>query len=275
MIKVEQLSVQIQSKSILNNIHLEIRPGEVLALIGPNGAGKSTLLKALAGSSLQTSGQIWLNKTPLSDYQPLQLARIRGVLSQKVQASFPISVLETVTMGRFPFQQEEGLAKSKAIAKWALDKVQLSGFEHRKLGSLSGGEQQRVHFARILAQLHNPNDKNPKYLFLDEPTASQDIAQQHHLLGLAKILAQEKQYGTLLVLHDMNLAAQYADRVIMLQKGKIRFQGAPKQIFTPQHIKDVFGVQSVITKHPIFDCPHITTFAGGGNPIVSPLNSTI
>ena len=275
MIKVEQLSVSIRTKVILKNINLEIKPGEVLAIIGPNGAGKSTLLKAITGDIQHSTGNIQYNGIALRHYRPLNLAKIRGVLSQHVRPSFSISVLETVVMGRFPFQQKESVNLSKKIARWALAQVRLSGFEHRQLPSLSGGEQQRVHFARILAQLHTPNDSNSKYMFLDEPTASQDIAQQHHILNLAKTLARKSRYGIFLVLHDINLAAQYADRIILLRKGQIRYQGQPNQVLTQQNIKEVFDIQSVISRHPVFDCPYITTFTAPGQPIVSPIKSTI
>ena len=133
MIKVENISVSIKSKKILDNINLEIKPGEAIAIIGPNGAGKSTLLKAITGDISHFTGNIWYNGKALQQYRPINLARIRGVLSQHVQPSFAINVLDTVMMGRFPFHQEESQSKSRKIARWALEQVQLYGFDHRQV----------------------------------------------------------------------------------------------------------------------------------------------
>lgn len=272
MIEVEQLSIAINSKRILSEVSLTVKPGEVVAIIGPNGAGKSTLLKAIAGDLCQAKGAITINGRAIADYRPLELAKVRGVLSQSIPLSFSISVLETVAMGRFPFQQMETTSQRLTIARKALAQVRLSGFEDRTLPTLSGGEQQRVHFARTLAQLHQPDARHHRFLLLDEPTASQDIAQQHRLLGLAKRLASYAGYGILVVLHDMNLAAQYADKVVMMRQGKVICTDQPKRVFTPEHIRNVFDIQAVISQHPVLDCPYVTTFAYPANPYVSPLN---
>ncbi|MEM6379404.1 MAG: heme ABC transporter ATP-binding protein, partial [Bacteroidota bacterium] len=134
----------------------------------------------------------------------------------------------------------------------------------------SGGEQQRVHFARVLTQLYEEEHNAPKYLLLDEPTASQDIAQQHQLLQLAKQSAKKLGYGVLIVLHDMNLAAQYVDRLLLLKDGQALAQGTPTQVLTTDHIKEAFQVDTLVQKHPLYDCLQIITI----NQALSPSKLT-
>ncbi len=256
MISTQALSVKIGTKVILQNISFHLRPGELLAIVGANGAGKSTLLKSIAGHLFHKSGQISLNQKKLENWSPKELAQQRAVLSQHIQLSFSFSVLETVLLGRFV---KEPIQKSRAIALWALELVNLKDKIHQDVRTLSGGEQQRVHFARVLTQLYNPDSDSPKYLLLDEPTASQDIAQQHQLLQLAKRSAQELDYGVLVVLHDMNLAAQYVDRLLLLKNGRLLAIGPPREVLTVENIKTAFQVDTIVQEHPLYDCLQITT----------------
>lgn len=260
MIKIHDISVQLNRKKILQHINLDIEPGEVVAVVGANGAGKSTLLKVVAGDITVQKGSVSINNQLLSDWTSKELAGVRGVLSQNVQLSFALTVLETVLLGRFPFYQKESSAQSRKVAYWALQQVNLEGFEQRNMLTLSGGEQQRVHFARILTQLYEPH-ANPKYLLLDEPIASLDVAQQHSLLALSQHLAHIKQYGVLIILHDINLAAQYADRIVLLKAGHIVAVGKPEVVLTTENIEEVFDIQSVVTRHPVYNCPLVTTYA--------------
>ena len=257
MIRAQHLSLRIGKKTILNNISFQLSPGEVLAVIGANGAGKSTLLKTIAGKTTAKTGQVWFNQKKLEDWSPGILAKQRAVLSQHVQLSFSFSVLETVLLGRF---NAESAQSSKAIASWALKQVNLQEKMHQDVRTLSGGEQQRVHFARVLTQLYEPTDHpNAKYLLLDEPTASQDIAQQHQLLQLARHSAKELGYGVLIVLHDMNLAAQYVDRLLLLKQGQLLAKGTPEQVLTTENIRTAFAIDTIVQKHPLYDCLQVIT----------------
>lgn len=261
MIEVSKISVQVAEKKLLHEVSLELNPGEVVALIGSNGAGKSTLLKAMAGALGVQQGTIFINDSPLSGYNSGALSRTRAVLSQSVQLSFSLSVLEVVQLGRYAYSQTESAATTLHIAHWALEQVGMQNFHHRNILTLSGGEQQRVHLARALAQLiEDPMPKTPKYLLLDEPVASLDIAQQHQVLALASQLAALPSLGVLVVLHDMNLASQYADRVLMMKNGRIVHSGAPAQIFTEANIRQVFEVSAIVGKHPLYDCPQVVAY---------------
>lgn len=259
MIKVSDISVQIGQKVLLDRVSLELHSGEVVAIIGPNGAGKSTLIKAIGKELSYKSGQIYINKTLLKHWKSDQLAKTRAILSQQTQLSFPLLVEDVVLLGRFPYSRENN-AQSKAIVHWSLEQVQLSAFAERNMLTLSGGEQQRVHFARTLCQLYEPDNLSSKFLFLDEPISSLDIAQQYRLLELTQYFAKKFGLGVLMVLHDMNMAAQFADRIVLLHQGKQVVQGSPNQVFQQNILKEVFGISTLIQQHPLYECPMITPF---------------
>lgn len=258
MIEAKHISYKIADKYLIRDVSLRANAGEVLAIVGANGAGKSTLLKVMAGSLQPSDGLIILNQKALPAWKQADLAKVRGVLSQLVHLSFPMTALEIVTLGRYAYHGQETSAQSRRIAKWALEQVQMQTFANRSLLTLSGGEQQRVHLARVLAQIHEKEHRATKYLMLDEPVSSLDIAQQHHLLSLVRNFSRSLGLGVLVIIHDMNLAAQYADRIIMLKKGKIIESGVPEKVFVPETISEVFGIQSIITQHPVYNCPQVT-----------------
>ncbi len=261
MIEVCEITVQAGKKRLLDNISFELNPGEVVALIGSNGAGKSTLLRAIAGEQTVEQGAIFINGNPLSGYNSAQLSRTRAVFSQSVQVAFPLSVLEIVLMGRYAYKHQERAVAAADIAHWALEQVGMQNFYTRNITTLSGGEQQRIHLARALVQLiEDPMPETPKYLLLDEPVANLDIAQQHQVLALISQLAALPSLGVLIVLHDMNLAGQYADRVIMMKNGQLVYTGTPAQIFTEERIRQVFEVSAIVGKHPIYDCPQVVAY---------------
>jgi len=267
MIEIHQLTINIGKKKILDRINFELNPGEVVAVIGANGAGKSTLLKAIAGQLPAAGGQIMFSRRTLNEWSARELAATRAVLSQSIQLSFSLSVLDVVMLGRFPFSQNEPEQESKAIAFWALEKVNLKEMAYRDLHTLSGGERQRAHFARVLCQLYDSRKNAHKYLLLDEPTASQDLSQQHRLLSLARQASRDYNYGVLMVLHDMNQAARFADRIIMLRKGKLIAAGQPRQVLTEQHIYRAFDMNCLVQDHPVYDCLHVTTLDNAFTPI--------
>jgi len=257
MLSAHNLTIAHTDSPVLDGLSLDIRPGELLVLLGRNGAGKSTLLKALAGEPMspraQVSGAITLNGAHLSQYTTAALARLRAVLPQTAQLSFPFSALEIVTMGRLPFSTpRRGNARGASdtdIATAALERVGAGSLLHREVTTLSGGEWARVQFARVLAQLW-PSDAAgessipsvPRYLLLDEPTAALDLAHQHHLLALTRELAKSWGFGAMAIVHDVNLAARHADRMALLADGRILATGTPREIMRADLIEQTLGL---------------------------------
>ncbi|MFT4094916.1 MAG: heme ABC transporter ATP-binding protein [Niabella sp.] len=247
MISVENISYRVKEHQLLKDVNLIIRPGELVTLLGANGAGKSTLIRLLSGEKPPSDGTIKLRGCSLQDYHPLELARQRATLSQQVQLSMDFSVEEVVSMGRYPHHLTQTSANDKKIVAEALS---LCGLEHladRSMLTLSGGEQQRAHLARVLAQVW---DTPGAFLLMDEPTSAMDIQFQQHTLAILKSFTQ-KGCMVLAALHDMNLAAQYADRMILLKNGRKFYDGTPAEVLTSRNIYTIFSVDADITPHPV------------------------
>ncbi|GAB1576336.1 heme ABC transporter ATP-binding protein [Bordetella petrii] len=235
---------------ILSNVSLEIEPGRVLGLLGANGAGKSTLLAALAGELRADSGGIWLNGTPLAGLPLRRQARHRAVLPQKPSLSFDLGVHEVVAMGAYPFPELDPVEVDKLVGS----ALTLAGVPHlaaRRYPELSGGEQQRVQFARILAQcqaLREPG--TPRYLLLDEPISSLDPKHQMALLRTTAQLAHTQGVGVLVIVHDVNLAARWCDRLVLLGAGAVVADGTPQAVLTPAHLRAVYDIEADVLPHP-------------------------
>lgn len=249
MIETTNLTFQIGRHSLLQEITFGVNPGEMVAVVGPNGAGKSTLLRLIAGELSPTRGEITLMSKPLSQWSRQAYARRRAVLPQHVHLAFGFSVFEVVLMGRTPHNNGRETRHDWEIASQALEKVGLGHLAGRSYPTLSGGEQQRVQMARVLAQIWERPAYGDRYLLLDEPTNSLDLTYQHSILQLARQFADE---GTavLAILHDLNLAAQYADRVFMLKNGRMQCIGAPMEVITADRVRQVFGLPVEVMPHP-------------------------
>jgi len=268
MINVRDVTVQIGEAVLLEDVTTSVRPGRVTVVVGPNGAGKTTLLRTVSGTQALSSGSVRMDDRALTAFTAHEQALRRAVLPQKVSLPFSFSVIDVVLMGRTPHVR--GATESETdieIAFAALDRVAMTDFADRDYATLSGGEQQRVHLARALAQVWDPPDNGHRYLLLDEPTASLDLAHQHGVLSIATALAVEGA-GVLAVLHDLNLAAQYADHVVVLREGTIAAQGRPDDVLTPSLIRDVFDVSVLVQPHPCHDCPLVVPYAGTDIPKV-------
>lgn len=254
MIEARALSITRGSRTVLRNVTLSLRPSEVLAVLGPNGSGKSTLLAALAGTLRPDRGGVWLDERCLSSFSARDLALRRAVLPQQLRLSFPLTALEVALLGRLPHlgPHDRESPRDLEIAEAALIRVGASHLAAHPYPELSGGEQQRVQLARALTQLHSTDREGNSYLLLDEPTASQDLAQQQQVLRLARSLSAEG-IGVLVVLHDLNQAAQCADRVALLRSGELIACGEPDAVLTPSRIEGVFGVrvQKLRGPHPV------------------------
>lgn len=242
------LALSVGSKQLLDQVSLTVEPGEILALLGPNGAGKSTFLKVLAGEFEQYQGEVFLNGRGRNDWSREGLARTVGVLPQHSELAFPFSAAEVVMLGRLP--HSTGRRRDNDIVQQALRKVDGWHLRDAAYPSLSGGEKQRVQLARVLAQIWDDTGDGARYLLLDEPTSALDLAHQHQTLALAREWADQQGVGVLAILHDMNLAATYADRIGLLQLGRLKAVGPIDTVLTPELLEPVFGINVTLMKHP-------------------------
>lgn len=259
MIQLSQVCIKRGGRSILRQLSFQIQPGQVTTVLGKNGAGKTTLLEALNGQLPIHSGELFWDGARLCNPDPVEMAGRRAVLSQHVQLSFPIRVFELVEMGAYARYQQLTARERRTLVDRILEQADLTAFRRRNFQQLSGGEKQRVLLAKCLTQLACSRHVYPhQYLFLDEPTNSLDIEQQYRLLAQVRALALEQRIGVLAILHDLNLAAQCSDEILLLKDGLIRYQGAPHRVLQEKHLKDVFDIHSIVGQHPLLDCPHIT-----------------
>lgn len=250
MLATENLTVRLGKKTLLNRISLQLKPGELLALIGPNGAGKSTLLKSLCGELRPAAGQVRLNGKNVRQWSLLERAQLCGVLPQHSTLAFPFSVADVVAMGRSPHFRTANSGNDSTIVRQAM---QVTGTDHlrdRNYITLSGGEKQRVHFARILAQIWESSSLGPRYMLLDEPTSALDPACQHDFLQIARHFCRQQETGVLAILHDLNLAALYADRIALLHAGRLVIADTPTHVLTQELIERIFGYPVAISDFP-------------------------
>ncbi|MDI4658035.1 heme ABC transporter ATP-binding protein [Xanthobacter autotrophicus] len=237
MYRAESVSVAAGGRLLVEDASLAVQPGRVTVLVGPNGAGKSTLLKAMSGEHRLSGGRLTLDGVVISRLSPLVLARRRAVLPQAAEVAFPFTAGEVIAAGLMAPDGRDGARIARLLAQ-----VDLPGFAQRRYDSLSGGERQRVQLARILAQLELTRADAPSYLFLDEPTASLDLAHQLTVLRLARAHA-DKGGGVLAVLHDLNLAAMVADEIVVLAQGRIRAAGPAGEVISEEVLEAAFGVR--------------------------------
>ncbi|MCW3463110.1 heme ABC transporter ATP-binding protein [Chitinophaga nivalis] len=262
MLSIQQVSLSFGKQPILHQISLEAAPGELCVLMGANGAGKSTLLKTIAGEYTHFTGDIQLGGQSLQQLPAAAQARCRAVLSQKMHLQLPFTVEEIVRMGRYVYHATPAL--DKAIIDYALQVLQIAELRERSWLTLSGGQQQRVHMARVLAQLLETPDlqttdyAGKKMLLLDEPVTGMDIRHQQLALQLAQELTR-KGVLVIAVLHDFQLAAAYADKLVLLHRGGIYAAGRPAEVLTAAHIRHCFDIDTQVLTHPSCSYPLIIT----------------
>jgi len=252
VLAARDVHVRVGKSRLLTDVSLSVASGEIVAVVGPNGAGKSTLLKVLCGDITPTRGEVTLHGRNLRAWQRRERARVMAVLPQESTLAFPFTVHEVVMMGRTP--HDSGGPENQTIAHAALKAAGMSVFEQRIYPTLSGGERQRVHVARVLAQVWEELGDGPRYLLLDEPTANLDLAYQHHTLETFRRFAAEGA-GVVAVLHDLNLAAQFADRIVVLRDGHQLASGCPHAVLTPGLIQAAFAFEATVMPHPSRACP--------------------
>lgn len=245
MLSVTALSVCFGPREVLAGIELDVPPGTLTAIVGPNGSGKTTLLRAVSGD-LPYRGSVRLNGTEVARARPAELAARRGVLAQFTTVAFPFTAAEVVRIG---LSGQPGAGPDPAPR--ALARVGLAGFGARPYEALSGGEQQRVHLARVLTQIGAAVDARgaPRWLFLDEPVASLDIGHQLQVMGIARDHAVAGG-GVLAVLHDLNLAAMFADRIVLMAAGRILAQGRPAEVLEEGWLSRAYGCRLRVNAAP-------------------------
>jgi len=252
MLKIDSLTVAYGDRLVLEDVSLDVSPGEVLALIGPNGAGKSTLIRAASGVLPVKFGHVNVNGMDMAGMTHSQRAKILAVVPQARQLGGAFSVWQAVMMGRTPYLNwlgQEGEA-DKAAVHLALEQTCLDTFAERQIAKLSGGEQQRVLLARALAQ-------NTPVMLLDEPTNHLDLQHQTNLLSLVSRLAKEKQLAVLMALHDLNLVSFYADKVALLVSGKLKALGTPAEVIRAEYISAAYRTPVEVVPHPVTGAPII------------------
>jgi iron complex transport system ATP-binding protein len=249
-LELSSLNVRFGSRRVVEGFDLKVNGGEIVALIGPNGAGKTTVLRAASGVIPLESGKVLVDGQDLARLSPGQRASILAVVPQAHNLPHAFSVWQIVLLGRTPYLGWMGQASPKDLerAQWALERVQLQELRERPIDELSGGEQQRALLARSLAQ-------DTPVLLMDEPTTYLDLHHQSVLLNLVRELAHEHGLAVLMALHDLNLAALYADRVALLVSGRLQAVGSPGEVLTADLLSQAFEVPVHVTTHPDYGTP--------------------
>lgn len=255
MVKVTNIHCTIGNKQILRAVNAAFEPARMNIILGPNGSGKSTLLRIISGDLQQYQGEVMINQQQLHSQSKAMLANYRAVMSQEPHLQFPLSVEEVILMGRYPFFQSTPGKHDLAICSSVIDLLQLNNFRKRNYLTLSGGEKQRVQYARVLAQIWQQPSEGFRYLLLDEPLNSLDIRYQQEFLKVAASLLNEKTV-VIAVLHDLNLALRYGHHFICLHEGRVVADGNTS-IVTPELLQTVFGVQARIIREPGYPAPYV------------------
>lgn len=244
MLTVEQATWQIGSRTILAGITASFDEAKMHLILGPNGSGKSTLMRILSGQLAPTNGQVMYGDTPVCTRDLASLARYRAVLSQQVEVAFPMTAHEVVMMGRYPHFTAHPSAADYNVVEEAMEFFDVVNLAGQLYSTLSGGEKQRVHFARVLAQIWRPTDGDTRYLLMDEPLTFLDIYYQYHVLEKLKQWLTQQRIVFVGVVHDLNLAMRFADTILLLHQGRSVAHGKPAEVMIPENIRDVFQVNA-------------------------------
>lgn len=253
MIEVEQLECRYDGHTVLQDIELHVEQGEVLAIVGPNGAGKSTLLKAMSGIITAHKGRVLLQGHNIKKLSARVVARSMAYAPQQIRVELPITVEQTVSMGRIPhrgwlmpFNKED-----RKVVEKSIELVGLTQLANQRIDELSGGELQRAILGRVLAQ-------SSELLLLDEPTSYLDLKYQSELLQLVKELSHSRGATVVITVHDLNLAALYADRIALLGDGRLRALGSPEEVLTEENLSGIYNFPILVSRHPIYGTPLVT-----------------
>ena len=254
MLEVQNISINYGVCAVVQDVSLTLEPGRIVVLLGANGAGKTTLLKALNGGLPVSDGAILLDGKPLEGYSRRAVAGSIAVVAQETETKFPVSVLEFVLAGRFAHGTAFGweTPDDLQIALESLKQCDLDGYERRQMNRLSGGERQRVVLARALAT-------RAPILLLDEPTANLDLAHQALMFRLVRERCRAENFSAVVITHDLNLASEFADEILLMKNGRIAAKGAPPACLTEDNLRAVFGVKVLLDENPVSGKKRVTT----------------
>ena len=257
-LEVNDLTLAYGKNTVIDTMSFSVNKGEMLGLIGPNGSGKSTLIKAVSHVIIPRSGRVILDGKDISTIHRSELARLLSVVPQTPILPSSFSAFEIVLMGRNPHL---GLLRYESendmdITYRAMERTATLPFAERRIGELSGGEIQRIVIARALAQ-------QTEVILLDEPTANLDINHQLEILDLIKSLCTRNHLTVIITLHDLNLAAQYCDRLVLIRTGRVHARGTPEEVITTDNIREVYGTDNCVYTHPVNGRPTVLLQAGG------------
>jgi len=253
MFEARKITVVYDDRVAVRDVSLRVAPGQLIAIIGANGAGKSTLLRALNGSVEITTGEVLLDDRSISSYSRRGVARRVAVVAQEPELRFPVTVMDFVLGGRYAWSNAWGWENTRdiQIVTEVLRETALEPFAHRLMNELSGGERQRVVVARALAT-------QAQIFLLDEPTANLDLAHQATMLTIIRSRCDQANAAAVVVTHDVNLAAEFADQILLLKDGRTSAFGSPSEVLTAQQLEEVFDLRVLVDAHPISGAPRIT-----------------
>jgi iron complex transport system ATP-binding protein len=255
MLEARDLTVSYEHRIAVSGVSVSLNAGEITALIGPNGAGKSTLLRTLNGQLPRSSGSVLLDGDTIERLSRRNISRKIAVVAQEAELRFPVTVLEFVLGGRFAWATHSGWGWETEhdlhVAESVLCETELSELSTRLMNELSGGERQRALMARALAT-------EAPILLLDEPTANLDLSHQATLLSLVRVRCDQHRAAALVVTHDINLAANFADNILLMKQGRTVQSGSPREVLRPEILQDVFEIRVLVDAHPVTGGPRVT-----------------
>jgi iron complex transport system ATP-binding protein len=246
MLSAENISYKIGSKVLLEGLSCQLYPGKLNLILGPNGAGKSTLVKLLSKQLEVHTGRVLYGNSDIYNITVSEIAKMRAVLSQNIDVAFPLKVSEVIMMGRYAHFTGMPAKNDVAACKEAMHFFDVWDMADRNYLTLSGGEKQRVNFARVMAQIWYPVKNSCRYLFLDEPLTFLDVHYQYEFMHKMKDLTKEGDIIIVGVLHDLNLTSKFADHIILLNQSRILTSGTVEEVLTKQHIKEIYKLDPVI-----------------------------
>jgi iron complex transport system ATP-binding protein len=254
MLEARNISINYGAAEIVGDVSFALRAGQIMAVLGANGAGKTTLLKSLNGSLPLSKGEIVLDDKRLNEFSRREIARLIASVAQENETKFPVTVFEFVLAGRFAHKTAFGWETESdlLVAGNALKMCDLAAYERRWMNELSGGERQRVVLARALAT-------EARILLLDEPTANLDLAHQAMMFRLVRRRCESGESAAVVITHDLNLASEFADEILLLEKGRIIAKGAPAAVLTGENLRKAFGVEVLLDQNPASGKIRVTT----------------
>lgn len=243
-VNIDEISFSYGNYDVLNNVSLDLEKGQILSIVGPNGSGKSTLLKCIVQILKQNNGEIYYEDTNIKEIDPKELAKKFGYVPQSSSQAFSFTVMDTVMLGRKPYIQWAVSKNDIEITSRVLKQMSLESISDRPLNELSGGQRQKVFIARAIAQ-------ETQTLLFDEPTNNLDIKHQLEVFDVVTDLSRKNNKTVIIVVHDLNYALRYSDKIIMLKDGQIYSAGKPEEVLTKENIKEVYDVEVEIIKNSL------------------------